>query len=533
MRLPIIPILVAVILLGGVVYLFNSSADRARVMDAPRLTRLADIDGVESEVANAPDGKHYAVIADGALWLLDLTDGSRRKITDSPEAVTFPAWSPDGRQVTFTRGTDTFVLQLDAATGDNGKLFKQNATELSWSPGGRLAFIRDRALWLADASGRNEKLLVSADPNSNIAVHVPRFSPDSLQLAFIKSLLNIRGEVWTVDALNGKTRAIVNDRIAENPTDSGWLDANHLVYLTDRSGAYALWQIDFEKNVNTPITQPLFSMPLCHVGIAVSKDRIVIPRHFENSDIELSDGTVVAKTDNLELEPAASPDGKTIAYTVLKDNKSEIWTADIDGRNGAFHAEGREARFTPDGFHLVYTYTDLNGNEDIWRVDLRNGAKERLTDADEIDLTPDASPDGSWITFTSGRGVEPSVWILPASGGKRLRITDGGYGPRFSRDSKSILFWNQDAFWRVDPSGGNLHEAIPHIKGPAAGVWSNHGPVYFNRGEIRNETGAPLYQPAKPIWPRFDALPDGRWVIAPIDVRETALWAVDLVYVLK
>ena len=32
------------------------------------------------------------------------------------------------------------------------------------------------------------------------------------------------------------------------------------------------------------------------------------------------------------------------------------------------------------------------------------------------------------------------------------------------------------------------------------------------------------------IWPEFDVLPDGRFVIAPINIRETGLWAIDLTY---
>jgi hypothetical protein len=32
------------------------------------------------------------------------------------------------------------------------------------------------------------------------------------------------------------------------------------------------------------------------------------------------------------------------------------------------------------------------------------------------------------------------------------------------------------------------------------------------------------------FWPGFDVLKDGRFIEAPIDIRETALWAIDLTY---
>ena len=77
MRLPIVPFIVAATLLTAAVYLFNSTKSGHRILDVPRLTRLADIDGTETEVAIAPDGNRYAVIADGDLWLLDMSAGTR------------------------------------------------------------------------------------------------------------------------------------------------------------------------------------------------------------------------------------------------------------------------------------------------------------------------------------------------------------------------------------------------------------------------------------------------------------------------
>src|SRR5215831_18750133 len=196
MRLPIIPILVAAILLGTVVYLFNASGgpDR-RVLDAPRLTRLADIEGVETEVTLSPDGSQCAVIADGDLWMIHLQDGSRVRLTRTPEPEYWPAWSPDGRRVTFSRGSDTFVIAADANANAAADVFRKDATSLSWSASGRLTYVHDRGLWITDVGGKNEKQIVSADENPNITIRTPRFSPDSVQIAFIKQFLNVSGQV--------------------------------------------------------------------------------------------------------------------------------------------------------------------------------------------------------------------------------------------------------------------------------------------------------------------------------------------------
>src|SRR5262249_21420672 len=151
---------VAAALLGAVWYLFNASKSAERKLDVPKITRLVDIPGIETEIAIANDGNRFAVIVSGDLWLLNNATGERRQLTQTSEPESFPAWSPDGKRITFTHGTDTFAYNLDSNTQE---LLRNNATSLSWSPTSRTAFVSDRALWLTDAGGHNEQKVVDAD----------------------------------------------------------------------------------------------------------------------------------------------------------------------------------------------------------------------------------------------------------------------------------------------------------------------------------------------------------------------------------
>ena len=153
-----------------------------------------------------------------------------------------------------------------------------------------------------------------------------------------------------------------------------------------------------------------------------------------------------------------------------------------------------------------------------------------MTDAEEIDVTPDWSPDGQLIAFASGRGGAISIWTIPASGGKRLRINAGGYAPRFSPDSKSILFWNRQALWTMDANGRNVRRVAAGLTDPLAGVWSWKGPAFFINHDIRTADEKLFTLSDHLMWPGFDVLRDGRFVIAPIEIRETGLWAIDLTY---
>src|SRR6185436_10667903 len=109
--------------------LFNSMSSGPKNFGKPRIERLVDIEGVETEVAVAPDGTRLVAVASGDLWLFNLGDGSRRRLTETSTPESFPAFAPDGKRITFTRGNDTFAISTDSPSGP--ELFKENATSLS------------------------------------------------------------------------------------------------------------------------------------------------------------------------------------------------------------------------------------------------------------------------------------------------------------------------------------------------------------------------------------------------------------------
>jgi Tol biopolymer transport system component len=523
MKIPVVPLAVAATLIAVVLYLFNSASSVRLTFGEPRLEKLTDLEGTETEVAVAPDGSRLVAIASGDLWLFNITDGSRKRLTQTDEFEGFPAWTPDGKRLTFTKGQDTFV-----ASGNDfssSQLFKENATSMSWSATGRQAFVRNRTLWITDAAGLHDRALLEPDDNPETTVTQPHFSPDSTQVSFIKTTVGLHGKVWVADATTGSTRELVADRWAENPLDTGWLaDSKKLVYLTNRSGAYGLWVVDFVTNTLYPLTGPLTGVLLGRIGLAVSKDRIFLPRLTLNSDIMLSDGTSIARTNDTEHEPSASPDGKLVAYTVQKGNKDEVWTAGIDGENPVFRALGTQPRFSPNGFEIVYTHTDIEGRVDLRKLDIRDASSETITDAEEIDFQPDWSPDGRTIAFASGKGGSIGIWSAPSTGGKRLGLNNNGYYPRFSPDGRSLLYWSQAALWTMDANGMNPRSVRDGLTDPIPAAWVRGVPKTSLDIEVHN---------GKSILPAFDVLPDGRLLTATSTSQDTAIWTVNLTYVPK
>ncbi len=94
MRLPIIPAIVAAALLGAVWYWFNASRPGQRTLDVPKITRLLDLEGIETEVAISNDGSRYGVIVSGDLWLVIPATGERKRLTQTPNRNLFRPGHP-------------------------------------------------------------------------------------------------------------------------------------------------------------------------------------------------------------------------------------------------------------------------------------------------------------------------------------------------------------------------------------------------------------------------------------------------------
>jgi len=210
----------------------------------------------------------------------------------------------------------------------------------------------------------------------------------------------------------------------------------------------------------------------------------------------------VTNTPGLELDPALSPDGQSLAYSAGMPGRMRIHVRQIaggrvlelstglsgehrlpqwspDGSKVLFHARGRMytvpafggapavvgeggalgvgAAWSPDGQRIAYSREDT-----IWVTGANGGPSQFLL----MHRTPHSlawSPDGKRIAFVSenpqfayggtaafGNLGPNSMWTVAASGGSAVRVTAPGFlyaSPVWTSDSRSLLY--------VSNSGGS------------------------------------------------------------------------------
>lgn len=170
-----------------------------------------------------------------------------------------------------------------------------------------------------------------------------------------------------------------------------------------------------------------------------------------------------------DTHPAWSPDGRSIAFCRLMDNRTPfmrfgILTVPVTGRGERKITEGAEGvSWSPEGKALAIAGLPPESGG-IFRISIESGARTRLTRPSiYLDELPVFSPDGKWIVFTRSFGPRRrELFAIPASGGSERQLTfehQPTYGAAWTADSKEIVFSSNrggggESLWRVPLGGG-------------------------------------------------------------------------------
>ena len=146
----------------------------------------------------------------------------------------------------------------------------------------------------------------------------------------------------------------------------------------------------------------------------------------------------------LNLMPRWSPDRRFLVFTTYRNRN----TQDIDmielatGKRWTLVAQGGlniTPVFSPDGNSLAYS-SSHEGNAELYRLDTKTKAVQRLTTHAAGDLSPSWSPSGRELVFTSDRSGGPQIFLMSADGSNVRRLT-------FEGDYNAAPVWSPRGNW--------------------------------------------------------------------------------------
>jgi Tol biopolymer transport system component len=436
------------------------------------------------------DGGLYRVPAAGGTPILVSKPDPSRKETRHID----PQFLPDGRHYLFVAGSEqpgASTLYAAALESPQRTAIMPIESNVMFAPaeGGRrtghLLFVRGGALMAQPFDAEQLRTTGEAFPvGENIGT-----------ISTFTSATVIRSYRFGVSA-NGET--LIQWGVAEPKEQLTWFD---------RSGR------------KLEAVGPVSRM----AGLAVAPDGVHIAvgmgEEFAECQLWLLDGTRGTSSrltfqGGPNVRPRFSPDGSQVVFLSNRANGSGIYRKAANGTGteerllpttGAVYATD----WSPDGRFLAYVVSDPQSKFDIWILPLEGDRKPYpLLHTKANENYPQFSPDGKWIAYQSDESGQPQVYVQPfppgaGNSGKWQISVDGGWGARWRRDGKELIYLSGSKLVAVDinAAGGGFRAGIPKmlfdtvLTAPFA--WYNYAPSADGRrflmaAPVEHEAALPL-----------------------------------------
>jgi eukaryotic-like serine/threonine-protein kinase len=475
---------------------------------------LATMPGIKGHATFSPDGSQIAFIWDGGqkdvnkgdIYIRLVGVGEPVQLTNTPEAESLPAWSPDGRYIVFLRGSGIYVIQ--ALPGGTERKVGEGGRGVSWSPDSKLMAMvsvpesasPDQPAGPADSGSifllsveTGQRIRRITTPVAPASDRLPVFSPDGQYIAYHHFPSGANSELYVVPVTGGPPRQLTFD----NRSISGltWTaDSREIVYIANRGGGAGLWRLPVEGGA--PERVPIAGQNPRDAVISRQGNRLAYTETYEDTNVYFSDGPgfagqaapgkfgelklLLASTRN-DFSQQFSPDGEKIVFISARTGSEEVWVCQRDGSQlvQLTHFDGSSIgspRWSPDGRWIAFDAGSTGNHPEVYVISAAGGAPRNFTNAASFDVMPSWSSDGRWVYFNSNRSGTREIWKLPIEGGEAVQVThSGAFEAWEAPDGKQLYFTKGRGVYGIwsMPVAGGTEAPVPELS--RAGYWRSWG----------------------------------------------------------
>jgi Tol biopolymer transport system component len=453
---------------------------RAQLMIRPRnQLHAAPVPGTEGDVSPffSPDGQRIGVLNEGRLRMIPLGGGPPITVTEDRVGVAGASWGQGDFIYADGRGILASLVRVAARPGAKAEWFTALDTANSeidhtWPdalPNGKgLLFTVTRAADNTSEKGRSYYIAVAEIPSGKHRILVndamyARYAASGhiLYVTTGRTLMVVPFDQTSMKIVGEPTSLVQGVRLGSFGSADLAVSANGtLVYgMAGGQGKPELAWVTREGKSQSVDSNWL---GFFH-GPAISPDG-------KRLAVELSmDGTWSIWTKQLDHgrpvrltlegsgrgEPTWTPDGRSVTFGSYARDSAGLWTQRADGSAKAAlqFSEKRGAlgpRWSRDGKWLVFcTFKDKAGSGDILGIRPNiDTLPVALVATNFTEGSPDISPDGRWLAYTSNESGHDEVYVVPFpnTGSAKWQVsTRGGTEPVWAHSGRELFYRDGDA----------------------------------------------------------------------------------------
>jgi Tol biopolymer transport system component/predicted Ser/Thr protein kinase len=232
-------------------------------------------------------------------------------------------------------------------------------------------------------------------------------------------------------------------------------------------------------------------------------------------DLERDTASRVTRLPGQNVSPVWTPDSRNLLFWSSNPAAPGLYWIRADGSGVAQRlTDGKvqwlQLSLSPDGIWLATARVNNSGGVEIWTAPLegdashpRLGTPEPFLQTPFITILPAFSPDGRWLSYTSGEPGKEGLWVVPFPGpGGGWLISRRGSDAIWSRNGHELFFLEDDRTIMVTgytAKGDAFEFSKPRM-------WSQH----------------PVLDLGSPPVGVYDVAPDGKRVAVVLNSDGTA-----------